>query len=99
MPGDPGRGAGVAEVRKRRGVEPTNDAAEQAPRGAVIKRKKSFGNDSAAGREYVARLYSVAQTLRRGAVVLTTSARLSTPTVTAYLLLNCLLPPERLRSW
>lgn len=53
------------------GVEPTNNAAERALRGAVIKRKKSFGNHSAAGCEYVARLYSVVQTLRqRGAAVL-----------------------------
>jgi transposase len=55
----------------KEGVEPTNNAAEQALRGAVIKRKKSFGNHSASGCEYVARLYSVVQTLRRrGAVVL-----------------------------
>jgi transposase len=55
----------------KEGVEATNNAAEQALRGAVIKRKKSFGNHSAAGCEYVARLYSVVQTLRRrGAVVL-----------------------------
>jgi transposase len=53
------------------GVEPTNNEAERALRGAVIKRKKSFGNDSASGCEYVARLLSVAQTLRkRGASVL-----------------------------
>lgn len=53
------------------GVEPTNNAAERALRGAVIKRKKSFGNDSPAGCEYVARLLSVVYTLRqRGAAVL-----------------------------
>jgi transposase len=53
------------------GVEPTNNEAERALRGAVIKRKKSFGNHSASGCEYVARLYSVVQTLRRrGAAVL-----------------------------
>jgi transposase len=38
------------------GVEPTNNAAERALRPAVLKRKKSFGNHSAAGCEYVARL-------------------------------------------
>lgn len=47
------------------GVEPTNNAAERALRPAVLKRKKSFGNHSAAGCEYVARLLSVVQTLRR----------------------------------
>jgi transposase len=53
------------------GVEPTNNEAERALRTAVIKRKKSFGSDSAAGCAYVARLYSVVQTLRRrGAWVL-----------------------------
>lgn len=53
------------------GVGPTNNEAERALRPAVIKRKKSFGNHSAAGCEYVARLYSVVQTLRRrGAAVL-----------------------------
>jgi transposase len=53
------------------GVEPTNNEAERALRTAVIKRKKSFGSASVAGCEYVARLYSVVQTLRRrGAAVL-----------------------------
>lgn len=56
---------------RHEGVEPTNNEAERALRGAVIKRKKSFGSHSPAGCEYVARLYSVVQTLRkRGACVL-----------------------------
>lgn len=55
----------------QQGVEPTNNAAEQALRCAVIKRKKSFGNHSEAGCASVARLLSVTQTLRkRGAAVL-----------------------------
>lgn len=53
------------------GVEPTNNAAERALRPAVLKRKKSFGNHSAAGCVFTARLLSVTQTLRkRGASVL-----------------------------
>lgn len=53
------------------GVEPTNNAAERALRGAVIWRKKSFGSQSEAGCEFVGRLLSVVQTVKlRGAKVL-----------------------------
>jgi transposase len=52
-------------------VEPTNNAAERALRGAVIWRKKSFGSQSEAGCELVGRLLSVVQTVRlRGGKVL-----------------------------
>ncbi len=46
------------------GLEPTNNAAERALRPAVLRRKRSFGNHSAAGCRYVSRLLSVVQTLR-----------------------------------
>jgi transposase len=53
------------------GVEPTNNAAERALRGAVLWRKRSFGSQSEAGCRFVERVLSVAQTLRmRGAAVL-----------------------------
>lgn len=53
------------------GVEPTNNKAERALRGAVIWRKKSFGSHSEAGCEFVGRLLSVVQTVRlRGGRVL-----------------------------
>jgi transposase len=62
---------GLWTFASHEGVEPTNNEAERALRTAVIKRKKSFGSDSAWGCEYVARLLSVVQTLRRrGAAVL-----------------------------
>jgi transposase len=38
------------------GVEPTNNAAEQALRQAVIWRRTSFGSQSLAGSQFVARL-------------------------------------------
>jgi len=47
------------------GVEPTNNAAERALRPAVLRRKRSFGNHSEAGCQYVSRLLSVVQTLKR----------------------------------
>jgi transposase len=47
------------------GVEPTNNAAEQALRQAVIWRKLSFGTQSAAGSRYVERLLTVVETCRR----------------------------------
>lgn len=47
------------------GLEPTNNLAEQMLRGAVIWRKKCFGNASEAGLRYVERVLSVIQTLRR----------------------------------
>src|SRR5205814_10266313 len=47
------------------GLEPTNNAAERALRPAVLRRKRSFGNHSEAGCQYVSRLLSVVQTLKR----------------------------------
>src|SRR5262249_51993983 len=47
------------------GVEPTNNAAEQALRHAVIWRKLSFGSQSAAGSRFVERLLTVIETCRR----------------------------------
>ncbi len=47
------------------GLEPTNNAAERALRPAVLRRKRSFGNHSEAGCQYVSRLLSVVQTRQR----------------------------------
>jgi transposase len=47
-----------------KGMEPTNNAAERALRPAVLRRKRSFGNQSEAGCAYVGRLLSVVQTLK-----------------------------------
>jgi transposase len=47
------------------GVEPTNNAAEQALRQAVIWRKLSFGTQSAEGSRFVERLMTVVETCRR----------------------------------
>jgi transposase len=47
------------------GVEPTNNAAEQALRQAVIWRKLSFGTQSAGGSRFVERLLTVVETCRR----------------------------------
>jgi transposase len=47
------------------GIEPTNNAAEQALRPAVLWRKGSFGTQSAAGNRFVERLLSVAATCRQ----------------------------------
>jgi transposase len=47
------------------GLEPTNNLAERMLRGAVIWRKKCFGNASEGGLRYVERVLSVMQTLRR----------------------------------
>lgn len=47
------------------GAEPTNNAAEQALRQAVIWRKLSFGTQSAAGSRFVERLLTVIETCRR----------------------------------
>jgi transposase len=47
------------------GIEPTNNAAEQAIRPAVLWRKGSFGTQSAAGSLFVTRLLSVAATCRQ----------------------------------
>jgi len=46
------------------GVEPTNNHAERLQRPAVIWRKCCYGNHSAAGCEFTARLLTVVQTLR-----------------------------------
>jgi transposase len=47
------------------GVAPTNNAAEQALRHAVIWRKLSFGTQSKSGSQFVERLLSVIETCRR----------------------------------
>jgi transposase len=46
------------------GVEPTNNAAERALRGAVIWRKTSFGHQSEAGRRFVETMLTVGGSLR-----------------------------------
>ena len=46
------------------GVEPTNNAAEQALRPAVIWRKTSFGAQSKNGSQFVARLMTVSSSLK-----------------------------------
>jgi transposase len=46
------------------GVEPTNNAAEQALRPAVIWRKGCFGTDSSSGSRFVERLLTVVATLK-----------------------------------
>jgi transposase len=48
---------------REEGVEPTNNAAERAIRPAVIWRRTSFGSDSAAGSQFVARLLTVVSSL------------------------------------
>ena len=45
------------------GVEPTNNVAEQALRTAVIWRRTSFGSQSQAGSEFVARILTVVSSL------------------------------------
>ena len=47
------------------GVEPTNNAAERAPRHAVIWRRISGGTDSAAGSRFVERMLTVVATCRQ----------------------------------
>jgi transposase len=47
------------------GVEPTNNAAEQALRGAVLWRKGCFGAQSADGNQFVERILSVSATCRQ----------------------------------
>ena len=46
------------------GVEPTNNAAERALRPAVIWRLTSFGSQSTAGSEFVARMLTVSSSLK-----------------------------------
>lgn len=48
----------------REGVEPTNNAAERALRGAVLWRKSSFGHQSDTGRQFVETMLTVGGTLR-----------------------------------
>jgi transposase len=47
------------------GVEPTNNAAEQAIRPAVLWRRCSYGSQSAAGSLFVGRMMTVVTSLRR----------------------------------
>src|SRR5262245_48666471 len=47
------------------GVEPTNNAAEQALRSAVLWRKGCFGAQSAEGNQFVERILSVSATCRQ----------------------------------
>jgi transposase len=47
------------------GVEPTNNAAEQALRGAVLGRKGCFGAHSADGNRFVERILTVSATCRK----------------------------------
>jgi hypothetical protein len=46
------------------GIEPTNNSAEQALRGAVIWRRTSFGSQSKAGSQFVARILTVVTSLK-----------------------------------
>jgi transposase len=46
------------------GVEPTNNAAERAIRPAVIWRRTSFGSQTEAGSNFVARMLTVVTTLK-----------------------------------
>lgn len=50
---------------REEGVEPTNNAAEQALRGAVLWRKGCFGAQSAEGNRFVERILSVSATCRK----------------------------------
>jgi transposase len=47
------------------GVEPTNNAAERAPRHAVCWRKTRFGTDSEAGSRFVERMLTAIESCRR----------------------------------
>ena len=49
---------------EREHIEPTNNSAEQALRGAVIWRGLSFGSQSQAGSEFVARMLTVTRSLK-----------------------------------
>jgi transposase len=46
------------------GIEPTNNAAERAPRPAVIWRRTTLGSQSALGSQFLARMLTVMLTLR-----------------------------------
>lgn len=47
------------------GLEPTNNLAERGLRRAVLWRRRSFGTQSEAGSEFVARILTVVTTLRQ----------------------------------
>ncbi|MBK7895593.1 MAG: transposase [Anaerolineaceae bacterium] len=47
------------------GIEPTNNAAEQALRRGVLWRKRSFGSQSETGSRFVERILTVVISLRR----------------------------------
>ena len=46
------------------GIEPTNNTAERALRGAVIYRKLSFGTQSSKGSRFVERMLTITETCR-----------------------------------
>ena len=50
---------------RREGLEPTNNAAEQALRHGVLWRKGSFGTHSTKGSRFVERMLTVHETLRK----------------------------------
>ena len=50
------------------GVEPTNNAAEQAIRAAVLWRKTSYGSQSERGRRYAEAMLSVTHTARKNGI-------------------------------
>jgi transposase len=52
-------------LRRSRGVEPTNNAAERALRHAVCWRKTSYGTDSAGGSRFVERVLTVVASCRQ----------------------------------
>ena len=47
------------------GVEPTNNRAERPLRRAVLWRRRSFGTQSAAGSQFVERIFTAVTTLRQ----------------------------------
>jgi transposase len=55
---------GLWTFAKRPGIEPTNNAAEQALRHAVCWRKTSYGTDSARGSRFVERMLTVIASCR-----------------------------------
>jgi len=57
--------AGVVDLCRVEGVEPTNNVAERGLRPAVLWRKGSFGSDSAAGSRFAERLLTVVASCRQ----------------------------------
>jgi hypothetical protein len=55
---------------KKEGIEPTNNAAEQNLRPAVLWKKRSFGVESERGAQYVEAMLSIKMTTRRNGVCL-----------------------------